>query len=105
MQDATLEVDSHILSSHKVKGKVDRRKQRIDYGGSSALENKIEKMTKLLDNLTVEMSKLKDQGHMLVRGKGPSDFAPQNPNFVPYRRGNPLFRFSEGREIKGKMRG
>ena len=24
-----------------------------------------------------------------MRGKGPSDFAPQNPNFVPYRRGNP----------------
>ena len=53
------------------------------------MENKIEKMTKLIDNLTVEMSKLKDQGHMPVRGKGPSDFAPRNPNFVPYRRGNP----------------
>ena len=26
---------------------------------------------------------------MPVRGKGPSDFAPRNPNFVPYRRGNP----------------
>ena len=24
-----------------------------------------------------------------MRGKGPSDFAPRNPNFVPYRRGNP----------------
>ena len=47
-------------------------------------------MTKLLDNLTIEMSKLKDQGHLPVRGKGPSDFAPRNPNFVLYRRGNPL---------------
>ena len=47
-------------------------------------------MTKLLDNLTAEMSKLKDQGNLPMRGKGPSDFAPRNPNFVPYRRGNPL---------------
>ena len=39
------------------------RKQLADYGGSSGSENKIEKMTKLLDNLTAEMSKLKDQGH------------------------------------------
>ena len=35
------------------------------------------------------MSKLKDQGQIPVRGKGPSDFVPWNPNFVPYRRGNP----------------
>ena len=76
MQDAALEVESNILASQKVKGKVDRRKQPADYSGASASENKIEKMTKLLDNLIVEMSKLKDQGHMLVRGKGPSEFAP-----------------------------
>ena len=43
-------------------------------------------MTKLLDNLTAKMSKLRDQGHLSVRGKGPSDFTPRNPNFVPYRR-------------------
>ena len=89
MQNAALEVESNILASQKVKGKVDRRKQPVDYSGALASENKIEKITKLLDNLTDEMSKLKDQGHMLVRGKGPSDFAPRNPNFVPYRRGNP----------------
>ena len=82
-------MESNILASQKVKGKVDRRKQPTDYGGSSASENKIEKVTKLLDNLIAGMSKLKDQGHMPVRGKGPSDFAPRNPNFVPYRRGNP----------------
>ena len=35
------------------------------------------------------MFKLKDEGKIPVRGKGPGDFAPQNPNFVPYRRGNP----------------
>ena len=89
MQDATLEVESNILASQKVKRKVDRRKQPTDYSGASKSENKIEKMTKLLDNLTAEMSKLKDQGHMPMRGKVPSDFSPRNPNFVPYRRGNP----------------
>ena len=46
-------------------------------------------MIKLLDNLTAEMSKLRGQGHLPMRGTGPSDFAPRNPNFVPYRRGNP----------------
>ena len=46
-------------------------------------------MTKLLDNPTYEMSKLKDQGHLPVRGKGLSEFAPWNTNFVPYRIGNP----------------
>ena len=24
-----------------------------------------------------------------MRGKGPNDFVPRNPNFVPYRRNNP----------------
>ena len=75
--------------SQKVKGKIDRKKHPTDYSEASASEKKIDKMTKLLDNLTAEMSKLKDQGQLPVRGKGPSDFAPQNPNFVPYRRGNP----------------
>ena len=76
MQDAALEVESNNLTSQKVKGKVDRRKQLANYSGASTSENKIEKMTKILDNLTAEMSKLKDQGHLPVRGKGPSDFAP-----------------------------
>ena len=35
------------------------------------------------------MSKLKDRGQIPVRGKGPSDFVPQNPNFVPYIRCDP----------------
>ena len=65
-------------------------------------ENKIEKMTKLLDNLTTEMSKWKDQGHILMRGKGPSEFAPQNPNFVPYRRGNPPVQILKRERNQGK---
>ena len=76
MQDAALEVESNIVASKKVKGKIDRKKQPTDPIGSSSSENKIDKMTKLLDNLTAEMSKLKDQGQIPVRGKEPSDFAP-----------------------------
>ena len=93
------------MASHKVKRKIDKKKKPTNYSGASASKNKINKMTKLLDNLTVEMSKLKDQGNIPMRGKGPSDFAPQNPIFFPYRRGNPQFKFSEGREIKGKIIG
>ena len=89
MQDAAIEVESNIVASQKVKGKIDKKKQLADPIGASSSENKIDKMTKLLDNLTAEMSKLKDQGHLPMRGKGPSDFAPRNPNFIPYRRGNP----------------
>ena len=90
IEDAALEVESNILASQKVKGKIDNKKQPADPIGASSSENKIDKMTKLLDNLTAKMTKLKGQGQPPVRGKGPSDFAPRNPNFVPYRRGNPL---------------
>ena len=69
MQDAALEVESNILASQKVKGKIDRKKQPTNPIGSSSSKDKIDKMTKLLDNLTAEMSKLKDQGQMPVRGK------------------------------------
>ena len=59
-------------------------------------------MTKLLDNLTAEISKLKDQGHLPVRGKGPNDFAPWNPNFVPYRRGDPPVQIHERERNQGE---
>ena len=62
MQDAALEVESNIVASQKVKGKIDRKKQPTDPIGASSSKNKIDKMTKLLDNLNTEMSKLKEQG-------------------------------------------
>ena len=55
---------------------MDRKKQPADPSGDSTSKKKIEKMTKLLDNMTAEMSKLKDQGYPPGRGKGPSEFAP-----------------------------
>ena len=62
MQDVSLEVESNIVASQKVKGKIDRKKQRSDPLGASSSKNNIDKMAKLLDNLTTEMSKLKDRG-------------------------------------------
>ena len=56
MQDAALEVESNIVASQKVKGKIDRKKQLADSIRASSSENKIDKMAKLLDNLTAEMS-------------------------------------------------
>ena len=37
-----------------------------------------------------------------MRGKGPSDFTPRNPNFVPYRRGNPLVQILRRERNKGE---
>ena len=59
MQDAALEVESNIVASQKVKGKIDRKKQPTDPLGDSSSENTIDNMTKLLDNLNSKMSKLK----------------------------------------------
>ena len=39
---------------------------------------------------------------MPVRGKVPSDFAPRNPNFVPYRRGNPPVQILRRERNQGK---
>jgi hypothetical protein len=49
----------------------------------------MEKMAKMLDNLTSEMSKLKVQNQQPARTKEPNAFAPRNPNAFPYRRNNP----------------
>ena len=60
MQDASLEVESNIVASQKVKGKIDRKKHPSDHLGASSSENKIEKMAKMMDSLTAKISKLKD---------------------------------------------
>ena len=56
MQDATLEVESNIMAVEKLKGNVDRRRQR---GKSSSFDPKIDKMTKMIESLASEISKLK----------------------------------------------
>jgi hypothetical protein len=84
MQDASLEVESNIVASQKLKGKFDRKKSYVDPPSSS--NTKMENMAKMLDSLTSEMSKLKFQSQQLARSKEPNTYAPRNPNAFPYRR-------------------
>jgi len=57
MQDAALEVESNIMVVEKLKGNVERRRQRGEPSSSS--DPKIDKMTKMIESLTFEISKLK----------------------------------------------
>jgi hypothetical protein len=86
MQDAALEVESNIMASQKLKGKFERKKSSVDPPSSS--NTKMEKMAKMLDSLTSEMSKLKIQSQQPARSKEPNAYAPRNPNAFPYRRNN-----------------
>ena len=83
MQDAALEVESNIMAAEKLKGNVDRSRQRGE--PSSSLDPRIDKMTKMIESLAYEISKLKVEQHP---GKGivPNTFSPRTPN--PYRRAN-----------------
>ena len=60
MQDVALKFESNIVASQKIKGKMDRKKQSSNPLGPSSSDNIMEKMTKILDSLIAEMSKLKD---------------------------------------------
>ena len=60
MQDAVLEVESNIMAAEKLKGHADRRRQRGEASSSSSSsEPKIDKMTKMIESLAAEISKLK----------------------------------------------
>jgi hypothetical protein len=87
MQDAALEVESNITTSQKLKGRAEKKKSVVE--SSSSSNSKMEKMAKMLDSLTSEMSKLKVQNQQPARAKEPNAFAPRNPNAFPYRRNNP----------------
>jgi ribonuclease HI len=88
MQDAALEVESNITASQKLKGRAERKKPAAESSSSSS-NIQMEKMAKMLDTLTSEMSKLKVQNQTPARAKEPSNLAPRNPNALPYRRNNP----------------
>jgi hypothetical protein len=87
MQDAALEVESNISASQKLKGRDDKKKAVVE--PSSSANSKMEKMAKMLESLTSEMSKLKIQNQQPAKAKEPNTFAPRNPNVFPYRRNNP----------------
>jgi hypothetical protein len=59
MQDASLEVESNILAAHKLKGNVDRKRQKEEASSSSSKNPKINKLANMLESLTSEMCKLK----------------------------------------------
>jgi hypothetical protein len=88
MQDAALEVESNITASQKLKGRTEKKKPAVESSSSSS-NSQMEKMAKMLDTLTSEMSKLKVQNQTPIRTKEPSNLAPRNPNTFQYRRNNP----------------
>jgi len=59
MQDVSLEVESNILAAHKLKGNVDRRRQREKASSSSFSNPEIDKLAKMLESLNSKMSKMK----------------------------------------------
>ena len=86
MQDAALEVESNIMAAEKLKGHADRRRQRGESSSSSSSsEPKIDKMTKMIESLAAEISKLKVE-QSSRKARLPNTFAPRNPN--AFRRAN-----------------
>ena len=88
MQDAALEVESNITASQKLKGRAEKKKPAVEPSSSSS-NSQMEKMAKMLDSLTSEMSKLKVQNQPPTKAKESNTFSPRNPNAFPYRRNNP----------------
>jgi hypothetical protein len=90
MQDASLEVESNILASQKRKGDSDRRRPKNEASSSSSADPKLDKMAKMLESLTSEISKLKIENKQPVKGRGTYDSAGRNPNQNPnnFRRNN-----------------
>ena len=79
MHDSTLEVESNIFSSHKLKGNTNRRKPRDEASSSSNTNPKLDKMAKMLESLTYEISKIKIENKQPVKGRGTYDYT--NINF------------------------
>jgi hypothetical protein len=90
MQDATLEVESNILAAHKLKGNTDRRRPRNEASSSSSADPKLDKMAKMLESLTSEISKLKIENKQPSKGRTTYDYENKNPNQNPnnFRRNN-----------------
>ena len=84
MQDVALEIESNILTAHKLKGSNDRRKFRESPSSSAVSNPKIDKMTKMIESLTTEMAKLKVESQQNSKGKGayeqPNRNCNRNPN-------------------------
>ena len=75
------------MAAEKLKSHADRRRQRSEaYSSStSSSEPKLDKMTKMIESLAAEISKLKVE-QSSGKTKFQNTFAPRNPN--PFRRAN-----------------
>jgi hypothetical protein len=66
MQDATLEIESNIVATNKLRGKFDRdrRKSRVESStyNSSVVHPQVDELTKLVKSFSAEMEKLKLEG-------------------------------------------
>jgi len=85
MKDSVLEVESNILSTKKLKGRGDRRKQKGE-ASSSSVDPNIENMAKMIESLTSEFSKMNIDNKQPGKGRDPNSFIPRNTN--PYRINN-----------------
>jgi len=81
MQDAALEVESNIMAAEKLKSRVDRKRQRGEASSSSpsSSEPRLDKMTKMIESLAAEISKLKVE-QSSGKARLQNTFAPRNPN-------------------------
>jgi hypothetical protein len=90
MQDSSLEVESDILVADKLKGNTNRRKPRYEASSSSHTNPNLDKMDKMLESLTSEISKLKIENKKPVKGRVTYDYTNINSNQNPnnFRRNN-----------------
>jgi hypothetical protein len=101
MQEATIEVESNILATEKLKsrGDRDRKKQREELPSSShtTSDSKMDEMAKMLKTLTSEMARLKMETKQPSRPTQEGGYI--NPN--QFRRPNNVLKFfPEKGEIK-----
>lgn len=87
MQEAALEVESNIMAAEKLKSQIDRRKPRGEVSSPQAptSEPKLDKMTKMIESLAAEVSRLKVE-QASSKTKQQNTFAPRSPN--PFRKAN-----------------
>jgi len=103
MQDAALEVESNITVVEKLKGHANRRRQRGETSTySSSSEPKLDKMTKMIESLAAEISKLKVE-QSSGKARLPNSFAPRNPS--SFRRANDQLQIIQrGKETNEEQR-
>ncbi len=81
-QEAPLKVESNLSSSEKLKASSERRKRSEEASSSSNSNQKVDKLTNMLETLTSEMSKIK------INSKPPGKGRNQNQNDYPDRNHN-----------------